>query len=64
MKVWRFKLNFDLKVLRFKVLKVKLCNSMLQWLRIYFLNVKVRSSRPHTYNLGYFGYLNDLIKVT
>jgi len=26
------------------------------------LNVKVRNSSPHTCNLGYFGYLNNLIR--
>jgi len=26
------------------------------------LNVDVRTSSPHTCNLGYFSYLNDLIK--
>ncbi len=26
------------------------------------INVEVRSSSPHTYNLGYLGYLGDLIK--
>jgi len=32
------------------------------WLRIRLLNVKVRSSSPHICNLGYLGYLDDLIK--
>ncbi len=26
-------------------------------------HVKVKSSSPHTYNLGYFGYLGDLISL-
>jgi hypothetical protein len=26
------------------------------------INVEVRSSSPHTYNLGYLGYLGDIIK--
>jgi len=26
------------------------------------INVEVRSSSPHTWNLGYLGYLGDLIK--
>jgi hypothetical protein len=35
---------------------------VVQWLRIWFINVKVRNSSPHICNLGYFGYLSDLIK--
>jgi hypothetical protein len=35
---------------------------VVQWLRIWFFNVEVRSSIPHIYNLGYFDYLGDLIK--
>jgi len=34
---------------------------VVQWLSIWFLNVKVRNSSPHTCNLGYLGYLGDLI---
>jgi hypothetical protein len=26
------------------------------------INVEVSNSSPHTYNLGYLGYLSDLIK--
>ncbi len=28
----------------------------------WFLNVEVRSSNPHTCNIGYLGYLDDLIR--
>jgi hypothetical protein len=28
-----------------------------QWFKIWLLNVKARSSSPHTCNLGYLGYL-------
>jgi len=35
---------------------------VMQWLTMWLLIVKVRSSSPHTYNLGYFGYLGDLIR--
>jgi hypothetical protein len=35
---------------------------VVQWVRTWLLNVKVRSSSPHTCNLGYFGYLGDLIR--
>jgi hypothetical protein len=34
----------------------------LQWLKTWFLNVEVRNSSPHIYNLGYVGYLGDLIR--
>jgi hypothetical protein len=35
---------------------------VVQWLRIWLLNVEVRNSSPHTCNLGYLGYLGDLIR--
>jgi hypothetical protein len=35
---------------------------MVQWLKTWLLNVEVRSSNPHTCNLGYLGYLGDLIR--
>ncbi len=35
---------------------------MVQWLRTWFLNVEMKSLNPHIFNLGYFSYLNDLIK--
>ncbi len=35
---------------------------VVQWLKTLLLNVEVRSSNPHTCNLGYLGYLGDLIR--
>jgi hypothetical protein len=35
---------------------------VVQWLKTLLLNVQVGSSSPHTYNLGYLGYLGDLIR--
>jgi hypothetical protein len=35
---------------------------MVQWLRTWFFNGKVKSSNPHMWNVGYLGYLGDLIK--
>jgi hypothetical protein len=34
---------------------------VVQWLKTC-LNVEVRSSSPHTCNLGYLGYLGDLVR--
>jgi len=33
---------------------------VVQLLKIWFLNVKVRNSSLHTCNIGYLGYLGDL----
>jgi hypothetical protein len=35
---------------------------VVQWLKTWLLNVKVKNSSPHICNLGYLGYLGDLIK--
>jgi hypothetical protein len=35
---------------------------VVQWLWTWLLNMEVRSSSPHTCNLGYLGYLGDLIR--
>jgi hypothetical protein len=35
---------------------------VVQWLKTWFFNVEVKNSSPHTCNLSYIGYLNDLIK--
>jgi hypothetical protein len=35
---------------------------VVQWLRTWLFNVKVKSSSLHTCNLGYLGYLGDLIR--
>jgi hypothetical protein len=32
------------------------------WLTTWLLNVKMQSLNSHTYNLGYLGYLGDLIR--
>jgi len=42
--------------------KNHLIEVVMQWLRTWLFNVEVRSSIPHTYNLGYFDYSCDLIK--
>jgi hypothetical protein len=35
---------------------------VVQWLKTWLLTVKARSLSPHTCNLGYLGYLGNLIK--
>jgi len=35
---------------------------VVQWLRTWLFDVEVRSSSPHTCNLGSLGYLADLIR--
>jgi hypothetical protein len=35
---------------------------VVQWLSTWLFNVEVKSSSPHICNLGYLGYLGDLIR--
>jgi hypothetical protein len=49
-------------LLQYVVQKKSSYGVVVSWLRTWFLNVEVRSSSPHTRNLGYLGYLGDLIK--
>jgi hypothetical protein len=53
----------------FKIMLITICcprkspyGVVVQWLKTLFFNVKVRSSSPYTCNLGYLGYLGDLIR--
>jgi hypothetical protein len=36
---------------------------VVQWLKTWLFNVKVKSSSPHTCNLDYFGYLATVIRL-
>jgi hypothetical protein len=35
---------------------------VVQWWNFWLFNLELRSSNPHICNLGYFGYLHDLIR--
>jgi hypothetical protein len=36
---------------------------VVQWLKIWLLNVEAKSSNPHTCNLNHFGYLDIVIRL-
>jgi hypothetical protein len=59
---WLLYVGPKLCSLQYVVPKRLPCGVVVQWLKIWLFNVEVRSSSPHTYNLGYLGYLSDLIK--